>query len=230
MVFGASAAACQQSTSLSSRRIIVQLKYPIILSHILVVVAFSFEGWSPEVGSIQLRHNIPADASYRRASFSPTASNSNELCSCVRWTQVIIFLVWFGLFSSRLCWCLRTYALWNRRRWLLVLGLPAIIAESSVILWASLKLTHVPIPPGIQQVCIASPGTGLWSIMTWVMPLSFDTAMSALAIIRAMRVSRKLKTPLTKQLIRDGERIICSARVQRFLNIWQGFRITGTRR
>jgi len=43
-------------------------------------------------------------------------------------------------------------------------------------------------------------------MMSWVVPFSFDTVLSLLSIVRAIRVSRKLKTPLTTQLIRDGER------------------------
>jgi len=71
------------------------------------------------------------------------------------------------------------------------------------------RISYVPIPAGAQQMCIASPEEGFWSIMAWVVPFSFDTTMSLLSIIRAMRVSRKLKTPSTTQLIRDGERKHC---------------------
>ena len=74
-----------------------------------------------------------------------------------------------------------------------------------------MKIRYYLIPAGLQQICIASPGTEHWSIMAWIAPFGFDTIMSFLSIVRAMRVSRKLKTPLTTQLIRDGERKHCCA-------------------
>jgi len=190
-----------------SRQFVLQLRYPFILSRILVLIAFSSDGWSPEVRSNPFPQNIPADSFWScKLTLHPTASTSdNRFRSCVRWTQAIIFFAWLGLFCCRLCWCLRTYALWNRQRWLLVLGIPAIGLEGAIILAGSINMSHKPIPIGLQQICIASPKKGIWSILSWAMPLSFDTAMSSLAIVRAMRVSRKLKTPLTKQLIRDGE-------------------------
>jgi len=151
------------------------------------------------------------------------------VCSCVRWTQAIIFFVWLGLFCSRLCWCLRTYALWDRQRWLLMLGLPAIALESAILLGASMKMSYLPIPIGLPQICISSPGAGIWNFLTWVMPLGFDTVMSALSIVRAMRVSRKLRTPLTKQLIQDGYYTISHASLRRFLIILQGSGIMGAR-
>jgi len=186
--------------------VVIQLRYPIILSHVFVVVAFSSEGWSPEVRMSVLLRNVIANRLRSCASFlhpHPLA-DSDALCSRVRWTQVKVFLVWVSIFSGRLCWCLRTYALWNRPRWLLMLGLPAIGLESSMILYSTMKVSHVQIPTGAQQMCIASPEDGFWSIMAWVVPFSFDTTLSLLSIVRAMRVSRRLKTPLTTQLIRDG--------------------------
>jgi len=129
---------------------------------------------------------------------------NDQFCSCVRWTQVKVFLVWLSIFSGRLCWCLRTYALWNRPRWLIVIGVPAIILEVVIILAGSMQIRYIPIPSGIRQACLASPGAGFWSIMAWIVPFIFDTTMSLLSIVRAMRVSRSLKTPLTTQLIRDG--------------------------
>ena len=151
-------------------------------------------------------HNVTADCSWSCASsLHPTASTFNDqFCSCVRWTQVKVLLVWLSIFSGRLCWCLRTYALWNRARWLLMLGVPAIVTESVVVLCAWMKVSYIPIPTGIRQACLASPGAGFWSIMAWAVPFGFDTTMSLLSIVRAMRVSRKLKTPLTTQIIRDG--------------------------
>jgi len=112
--------------------------------------------------------------------------------------------MWVSLFSSRLSWCLRTYALWNRPRWLAMVGLPLIISESVVVLFAVMKIHYIPTPKGLHQICVASPGAGSWGILAWVVPFSLDTAMSTLSIVRAMRVSSKLKTQLTSQLIRDG--------------------------
>ena len=110
-----------------------------------------------------------------------------------------------------------------------MLGLPAIALESAVLLGASMKMSYLPIPIGLPQICISSPGAGIWNILTWVMPLGFDTVMSALSIVRAMRVSRKLRTPLTKQLIQDGYYTTSHASLRRFLIILQGSGIMGAR-
>ena len=117
-----------------------------------------------------------------------------------------LFLVWVSIFSGRLCWCLRTYALWNRPRWLILLGVPAILAEGIVILTGIMRVINLPVMIGLPKVCMAYPWTGSWSVVAWIVPFSFDTALSLLSIVRAMRVSRKLKTPLTTQLLRDGAR------------------------
>jgi len=188
------------------------------------MVAFSFEGWSPEVGMTSVLQSATADCSWSCASFlHPTASAShNQSRSCVTWTRVKFFLVWVSIFSGRLCWCLRTYALWNRRRWLIVLGLPAIIVESAVILTSYTKISYIPIPTGIQQVCMASPGVALLSVLAWIVPFSFDTVMTLLSIVRAMRVSRKLKTALTTQLIRDGAKT-CSCATMTMSDYLAGF-------
>jgi len=132
-------------------------------------------------------------------------SSNSHFCSCIGWTRAKVALVCVSLFSSRICWCLRTYALWNRPRWLVVLGVPAVIIECAIIAYATMKISYVPIPAGLQQICVASPDKGFWFIMSWVVPFSFDTAMSTLSIIRAIRVSRELKTLLTTQLVRDGD-------------------------
>ena len=108
------------------------------------------------------------------------------------------------MFSGRICWCLRIYALWNRQRWMLVLGGPVIIFESSLFLAVTMNISYRRSPAGLQRICIATPGTGTWSIVAWACPFVFDTILSLLSIVRAMRISRKLKTPLTTQLIRDG--------------------------
>ena len=129
-----------------------------------------------------------------------------------RWSQAKIMIIWVSLFTGRLCWCFRTYALWNRQRWLLMLGIPAIGLESAIILFGSMNLRYLRIPPGLPQLCIAPPEKGIWSLMAWIVPFTLDTAMSSLALVRAMRVSRKLKAPLVRQLIRDGEMMLSLAR------------------
>ena len=139
------------------------------------------------------------------------STTKDQFCSCLTLTRVKFFLVWASIFSGRLCWCLRTYALWNRPRWLIVLGVPALILESLSILTGTMRIRHVPVMTGLQQVCMSSPATRSWSIMAWIVPFIIDTTLSLLSIVRAMRVSRKLKTPLTTQLIRDGTENVSSS-------------------
>jgi len=88
---------------------------------------------------------------------------------------------------------------------MLMLGGPVMIFESSLFLAVTMNISYRPNPAGLQQICIATPGAGTWSIVAWAFPFVFDTILSLLSIVRAMRISRRLRTPLTTQLIRDGK-------------------------
>ncbi|MBW0508732.1 hypothetical protein O181_048447 [Austropuccinia psidii MF-1] len=105
----------------------------------------------------------------------------------------------------------RTYALWGRNKYILVILLSGLTIECVVLFFAVTRFqpvpTRDPLDPNSRGACIAGGGPGGhdWTMAYWVSPIVMDTVMLVLSSIRALQYHRKgVDSSVFQTFLKDG--------------------------
>ncbi|EPQ53184.1 hypothetical protein GLOTRDRAFT_131464 [Gloeophyllum trabeum ATCC 11539] len=134
-----------------------------------------------------------------------TARHSRE--ECERNFKVVLWLITLGTLISESILCLRTYALWERRRSIgmtlaIVYGLIFSAGVGVVSLEADSLVYEDPPEPGVAG-CFLRHASAIVFI-DYVLVLVAETIMAILTVIKAVQHLRHTRSPMVVTLYRDG--------------------------
>lgn len=106
---------------------------------------------------------------------------------------------------------IRTYALYERKRAILILLLGAALAAAAVSVWSIIPTHNLPRPVSDPEVLLVSncdhslsSAQGRFLVAPWASILVFDTVVFVLTLYRRLAVGRTLEHGLFSLMLRDG--------------------------
>ncbi|KAF8152304.1 hypothetical protein B0H34DRAFT_112122 [Crassisporium funariophilum] len=128
--------------------------------------------------------------------------NTPEIC--LRHFTVVTWLILSGILTSEVILVLRTYALWERRRSILIL----LSVSSAVCFIPAIVITHLEIQ-SLRYVSSDLPGCRLGAaspiiIVAYILLVLSETVMAVLTAIKAYRHLQFSQSPWVVQLYQDG--------------------------
>lgn len=127
---------------------------------------------------------------------------------CLRSFKTVTWLIVFGVFIAEAILMLRTYAIYDRKRWVLILlsiTMACLLIPGTVVVELELQSLSYGIPPsGIYTGCYLDKPASTIIFLAYVLVLASETLVFVLTLIKAIKHLRRSRTPLVINLYRNG--------------------------
>ncbi|KAH7094034.1 hypothetical protein BKA62DRAFT_52381 [Auriculariales sp. MPI-PUGE-AT-0066] len=122
---------------------------------------------------------------------------------CKPWSVIPTVMIFCVMLTVHIVFALRTYALYNRARWVFHILMFGLIAETGAMIWTATEELEMHLPKGYG--CMPGTPRTVPGLVFWTAPFLFDIAVFGLTLYRSIQFIRSRKDiPIVQVMIRDG--------------------------
>ncbi|THG95941.1 hypothetical protein EW026_g5797 [Hermanssonia centrifuga] len=118
------------------------------------------------------------------------------------------WLIVLGVFVAEAILMLRTYAIYERKRWVLIflcVVLGSVLIPALIVVQLEMDSLHYGYPPdGIYKGCYLTDPTSAIIFIAYILVVLSETIIVSLTLVKAVQHLRRSSVPLVVNLYRNG--------------------------